>query len=131
MTAPIYQYQGAKGLKAISQLTGIPKPTLSSRIRNFGLTVEQAVHYKSTHGETYELNGVFGLKNIAQAHGMNYSTLRHRLVKMNMPIEEAVKKDPLYNNRKPIERKPKQEQQGLLTELHPLWALALGIKKPH
>lgn len=40
------EYQGAKGLRAISELTGIPKPTLHQRIYRLGMTVEEAVNHQ-------------------------------------------------------------------------------------
>uniref|UniRef100_UPI003F58DA84 hypothetical protein n=1 Tax=Vibrio cholerae TaxID=666 RepID=UPI003F58DA84 len=41
-----YEYQGVKGLKAISELTGIPESTLSQRINKWGMTIKEAVSHQ-------------------------------------------------------------------------------------
>ncbi|MGL0943388.1 hypothetical protein ACSTDY_13935 [Vibrio vulnificus] len=129
MSGVKYEYQGAKGLVEISKLTGIPKPTLAARIRKFNLTVEEAVKYTHVRGKVvYKYKGFVGLTAIARARGVNYHTLRHRVEKMGLPIEEALTQGGLQEgNRGP--RAKSTEESGLLINLSPLWALALGIKE--
>ncbi|HAS3586434.1 TPA: hypothetical protein I6208_002839 [Vibrio cholerae] len=132
-----HEYQGAKGLRAISELTGIPKDTLSQRIQKLGMTVEEAVnHQKGIHVKKnqHEYQGLIGLAEIARHYGMPMTTLYCRVEHQGMTVEEALNK-PV--RRKAVRPKTQPEPQASVKAskaelvkpdlLHPLWKLALGI----
>ncbi|EGQ9150176.1 hypothetical protein [Vibrio parahaemolyticus] len=129
MSGVKYEYQGAKGLVEISKLTGIPKPTLAARIRKFNLTVKEAVEYTHVRGKViHKYKGFVGLTAIAREFGANYHTLRHRVEKMGLPIEVALTQESFQEGNRG-QRAKNPEENGLLVNLSPLWALALGIKE--
>lgn len=93
MQSQTYTYQGISGLKAISEHFGVPKGTLSTRITQMGMSLEEAIHagdsVKSRRKCKHEYNGIQGLKNIAASVGICHQTLNHRMMK-GMTLEEAI-----------------------------------------
>lgn len=143
MQSQTYTYQGISGLKAISEHFGVPKGTLSTRITQMGMSLEEAIHagdsVKSRRKCKHEYNGIQGLKNIAASVGICHQTLNHRMMK-GMTLEEAIaagKKMPYPRQRKESgarKRKPQQRKQtqtqGVRTPdlLDAHWKLALGMR---
>lgn len=138
-----HEYQGAKGLRAISELTGILKSTLHQRIYRLGMTVEEAVnHQKGIHvkKKQHEYQGLIGLAEIARHYGMPMTTLYNRVEHQGMTVEEAlnnpIRRKAVQPKAKPkpnTQSKPQASVKASKAELvkpdllHPLWKLALGI----
>ncbi|EKF9581165.1 hypothetical protein O1C53_002499 [Vibrio cholerae] len=131
-----YEYQGAKGLKEISALTGIPTPTLSARIKQLGMTVEQAVNHQKGvffKAKQHEYQGLVGIAEIARHYGIPVGTLYYRVKGKGLSIEEAlgdaVFQQPAPNKKAPVAIKRVCKKHGTNKPdlLHPLWKLALGI----
>ncbi|EOW9149830.1 helix-turn-helix domain-containing protein [Vibrio cholerae] len=135
-----YEYQGAKGLKEISALTGIPTPTLSARIKQLGMTVEQAVNHQKGvffKAKQHEYQGLVGIAEIARHYGIPLTTLHYRVQTKGMSIEDALsnaacKASPKKEKAKaqaPVKAKKECKKHGTNKPdlLHPLWKLALGI----
>ncbi|AKB05609.1 hypothetical protein [Vibrio cholerae] len=104
-----YEYQGVKGLKAISELTGIPESTLSQRINKWGMTIKEAVSHQVMKKIRYEYQGAKGLKAISELTGIPVPTLSQRINKCGMTIEEAV-----GHQRGALVAKQQHEYQGLV-----------------
>ncbi|ELT7224105.1 hypothetical protein Q4K74_000613 [Vibrio cholerae] len=135
-----YEYQGVKGLKAISELTGIPKPTLHERIYRLGMTVEEAVNHQKgiyVKKKQHEYQGLVGLAEISRHYGIPLTTLHYRVQTKGMSIEDALsnaacKASPKKEKAKaqaPVKAKKECKKHGTNKPdlLHPLWKLALGI----
>ncbi|EJB5293756.1 helix-turn-helix domain-containing protein [Vibrio cholerae] len=131
-----YEYQGAKGLKEISALTGIPTPTLSARIKQLGMTVEQAVNHQKGvffKAKQHEYQGLVGIAEIARHYGIPVGTLYYRVKGKGLSIEEAlgdaVFQQPAPNKKAPVAINRVCKKHGTTKPdlLHPLWKLALGI----
>ncbi|EGQ7976998.1 hypothetical protein GN712_02010 [Vibrio cholerae] len=134
------EYQGAKGLRAISELTGIPKPTLHQRIYRLGMTVEEAVNHQKgiyVKKKQHEYQGLVGLAEISRHYGIPLRTLHYRVQTKGMSIEDALsnaayKASPKKEKAKaqaPVKAKKECKKHGTNKPdlLHPLWKLALGI----
>ncbi|MBO1366120.1 helix-turn-helix domain-containing protein [Vibrio cholerae] len=131
--------QGFKSLRAISAMTGISKSTLHHRIKNLGMTVEEAVNHKKGIYVTknqHEYQGLVGLADIARHYGIPRSTLYSRVVHQGMTVEEALN-NPIRRKAVQPKAQPKPNPQASVKAskaelvkpdlLHPLWKLALGI----
>ncbi|HDZ9236826.1 TPA: hypothetical protein RUZ14_002227 [Vibrio cholerae] len=131
------EYQGAKGLRAISELTGIPKPTLNQRIYQLGMTVEEAVNHQKgiyVKKKQHEYQGIVGLAAIARHYGMPMTTLYGRVECRGMTVEEAMNKPVIRKAAQPkTQPDPQASVKASKAELvksdliNPLWKLALGI----
>ncbi|ABQ21291.1 TPA: hypothetical protein I6801_003533 [Vibrio cholerae] len=138
------EYQGAKGLRAISELTGIPKPTLHQRIYRLGMTVEEAVNHQKgiyVKKKQHEYQGIVGLAAISRQYGVPLRTLYSRVISQGMTVEEAVNK-PIRRGlnllaKRAAQPKTQPEPQASVKAskaesvkpdlINPLWKLALGI----
>lgn len=123
MSKPVWEYQGHKGLPAISKHTGISFQALNYRVHSRKMTIEEAVAEGASKamGTKYEYKGFRGLRNIAKAYGIPHKTLESRVVQMGMDIEEALTK--------PIRHRVCKGKQERNTDS--LWRLALGLGGSH
>ncbi|MFW1285820.1 hypothetical protein ACEV8A_00740 [Vibrio parahaemolyticus] len=123
MSKPVYEYQGIKGLPAISRHTGIPFSCLSYRVHQLKMTITEAVNEgeSKANATKYEYKGVHGLRNIANAYNFPHKTLESRVIQLGMDIGEALKK--------PIRRRVCNGKSGVSKDS--LWKSALGIGGSH
>ncbi|MDN3697025.1 hypothetical protein QWY97_06630 [Vibrio cortegadensis] len=123
-----YEYQGVRGLSAISKAFNISYSTLLKRIQR-GLSIEEAVSKPRFYQDNqciHVYNGVNGIKAIAELTGISKATIYARM-KQGNTLKEAVEgtKQPTALKMAAI----RKNQVGVRKPdlMSPNWALALGI----
>ncbi len=125
-----YQYKGAKGLPAISKMTGVSARALEYRINARGMTVGEAIRHDGARYDSlqYQYQGYVGVKAIADAFGIKHSMLFRRIKYMGLSVEEAVMYK--YNSKKMSHAETKAQINDAIKSpcaLSDTWKLALGM----
>lgn len=129
MSKSVHVYQGVFGLPNIAKHVGIPISSLSHRIYQQGMTLEQAIAFGLPKKEDfkYVYKGIYGLRKIADAFGINQRTLENRVIQRGMSVEEALNTPVRKRSSNSTKRRSKTQKLVKPENANKLWNLALGM----
>ncbi len=127
-----YEYNGVSGLANIGEDVGINSRTLRTRIKDYGMSLEEAISMGPNMKPIHKYNGIQGLNAIAESVGLNPAVLKSRVYR-GMTIEEAIALGVPKARKKPTSPRRHKNEREVEQCLYPdllsdIWKLALGME---